>query len=57
MVDAGMAQRRDGIGLCFGGDDLFWLTVEGAEAALKPGEKLDPEDFPLRAERTRNRAG
>ena len=26
--------------------DLFYLTPEGAELALKPGEKLCPEDFP-----------
>lgn len=24
----------------------FWLTEAGAEAALEPGEQLDPEDFP-----------
>lgn len=24
----------------------FWLTREGAEAALEPGESLCPEDFP-----------
>lgn len=24
----------------------FWLTRAGAEAALEPGETLDPEDFP-----------
>ena len=27
-------------------DDLFWLTLAGAMAALGPGERLDPEDFP-----------
>lgn len=26
--------------------DLFTLTRTGAEAALDPGESLDPEDFP-----------
>lgn len=25
---------------------LFWLTKTGAQLALGPGEKLDPEDFP-----------
>jgi hypothetical protein len=24
----------------------FWLTPEGAKAALEPGETLEPEDFP-----------
>jgi hypothetical protein len=27
------------------GDDIFWLTVKGAQAALYTGESLDPEDF------------
>lgn len=26
--------------------DFFWLTRAGAEMALEPGERLDPEDFP-----------
>lgn len=25
---------------------IFYLTFEGAKAALEPGERLDPEDFP-----------
>lgn len=25
---------------------VFWLTRDGAEAALEPGESLDPWDFP-----------
>lgn len=29
-----------------GGNDFFYLTFIGAESALNPGEKLDPEDFP-----------
>lgn len=29
-----------------GGDYAFWLTRAGAEGALNPGERLDPEDFP-----------
>lgn len=29
-----------------GGDDMFWLTPEGARLALQPGETLDAEDFP-----------
>lgn len=45
MVEAGAAKRRDGSDLT-GGDDLFWLTREGAEAALRKGEKLSAEDFP-----------
>ncbi len=44
MVAAGLARRRAGNALT-GGDDLFWLTKEGATAALKRGERLDPEDF------------
>ncbi len=48
MVAAGFARRRAGNALT-GGDDLFWLTREGATAALKPGERLDPEDFPKAA--------
>lgn len=28
-----------------GGDPVFGLTRAGAELALMPGEKLDPEDF------------
>lgn len=27
-------------------NDLFQLTRAGAEAVLRPGESLDPEDFP-----------
>lgn len=45
MVRAGLATRRDGGKLLFGGDDLFHLTRDGAHAALMPGETLDPEDF------------
>jgi hypothetical protein len=30
----------------FGGSDYFWLTLVGAKAALKRGEKLCNEDFP-----------
>lgn len=28
------------------GRTWFWLTRAGAEAALEPGERLCPEDFP-----------
>lgn len=45
MVRNGFAGRRAGVAM-FGGDDLFWLTLVGAQAALHPGETLDPEDFP-----------
>ena len=43
MAGAGMAQssRPGQSGLM-----IFWLTREGAEAALEPGETLCPEDFP-----------
>lgn len=40
------ARRSDGSKLPFGGDDLFRLTRAGADQALEPGERLDPEDFP-----------
>lgn len=46
MVEDGNAERRGGKALPYGGDDFFWLTRKGAEAALEPGEKLCPEDFP-----------
>ena len=46
MADAGLAKagttRRTGTGSTVS----FWLTKAGARAALKPGESLDPEDFP-----------
>jgi hypothetical protein len=29
-----------------GGDRMFWLTLDSATLALRPGEHLDPEDFP-----------
>lgn len=45
MVEAGLAWRREGSELS-GGDDLFGLTLKGAQAALKPGEHLCFEDFP-----------
>jgi hypothetical protein len=46
MVSAGLAGMRDGKTLPYGGDDMFWLTRAGADAVLRPGEALDPEDFP-----------
>lgn len=33
----------------YGGMDAFLLTPTGAKAALKDGERLDPEDFPAAA--------
>lgn len=45
MVEAGNAKRHAGHPLA-GGDDMFWLTHQGAKAALKRGERLDPHDFP-----------
>lgn len=45
MVGMGVAMRRHGDAMT-GGDDLFFLTRNGAHAALKKGESLDPEDFP-----------
>lgn len=51
MVAAGFALRHrsrwnDGSPMYVGGAVLFTLTRAGAEAALQPGEQLDPEDFP-----------
>lgn len=46
MVSIGDAVRFDGKNLQFGGDDLFKLTFKGANAVLREGETLDPEDFP-----------
>lgn len=46
MVEVGDARRREAV-KGFGGDDLFHLTKAGAEKALLPGERLDPDDFPL----------
>jgi len=43
MVDAGLAKAAPVI---HNGARRFWLTPEGARAALEPGEALDPEDFP-----------
>lgn len=47
MVARGDAIRRKGNPIT-GGMDCFYLTRGGAEAALKPNEQLDPEDFPDR---------
>lgn len=44
MSDHGLAKRY-GPKQIFGGDYCFILTREGAEMALKPGERLDAEDF------------
>ena len=45
MVAAGEARRRANVAW-MGGMDQFWLTRSGAESALEPKERLDPEDFP-----------
>jgi hypothetical protein len=29
------------------GDDAFWLTPQGATAALRAGERLSSDDFPV----------
>ena len=46
MVAMGAAKRVDASRLPFGGDDMFYLTMSGARAALVRGECLCPEDFP-----------
>lgn len=45
MVAQGDAEFRDSVEM-HGGYPLFWLTEQGARAALKEGEKLCSEDFP-----------
>jgi len=45
MVAAGQATRRENKHLP-PGDVLFRLTRAGAEAALLPGDILNPEDWP-----------
>lgn len=44
MVGAGIATVRRSAEA--GGMHTYRLTPAGAEAALEPGERLDPEDFP-----------
>lgn len=51
--DEWVAMTRNGFaalvrrgGALTGGDDLFRLTLAGAQLATNPGESLDPEDFP-----------
>ncbi|MEJ1118849.1 hypothetical protein V9K92_10275 [Phyllobacterium sp. CCNWLW109] len=51
MVVSGSARMRSGDTLPFGGDSMFWLTLDGAKAALDKGEKLCPEDFPVVVDR------
>lgn len=46
MVGAGHAGRF--VDASFGGSTLFYLTRAGATAALRPGESLCPEDFPIK---------
>jgi len=45
MVEIGAATRRKGNALT-GGDDVFYLTWAGANAAKRKNERLDIEDFP-----------
>ena len=51
LVRAGLATRRKGSPIT-GGDDVFYLTRDGAKAALNDRERLDPEDFPAIAKAT-----
>lgn len=47
MVTNGDADRVGAESVPLGGDDdIFYLTPSGAQAALREGEELDPEDFP-----------
>jgi len=45
MVAIGAARQINGNALS-GGDDVFWLTRDGAKYALNDGENLSAEDFP-----------
>ncbi len=44
LVEAGLATVRRSAEP--GGMHTYRLTRDGAEAALEPGDSLDPEDFP-----------
>jgi hypothetical protein len=44
MCQSGLAKHRN-LGQASGGDEVFWLTAEGAKLALDEGENLDVEDF------------
>lgn len=45
MVEIGAAIRKPGNALT-GGDEIFYLTWAGANAAKRKTERLDTEDFP-----------
>lgn len=45
MVATGDAVRRAANVEFFGDDDLFCMTLRGAESVLEPGESLDMADF------------
>lgn len=49
LVATGLATVRRSVEAA-GGMHTYRLTRAGAEAALDPGERLDPEDFPARQE-------
>ena len=49
MVSRGLATVRRAV-KTIGGQDFFRLTIHGACPALKWGESLDPEDFPIAAQ-------
>lgn len=44
MVEAGLAEFRSVFNSS--GAEVFKLTRAGAEAALRPGDRLNPEDWP-----------
>lgn len=46
MVEIGDAARGNTKPHLSGNGYLFWLTHKGAQAVLRTGESLDPEDFP-----------
>lgn len=46
MVDAGLMRKRQRTTLRCGFIHEFTLTRAGADRALEPGERLDPQQFP-----------
>jgi hypothetical protein len=46
MVQSGDAYMIEASKVPYGGADLFYLTAQGAGAALETGEQLDADDFP-----------
>lgn len=56
LVVKGLARGKKGSPLT-GGDPVFWLTLAGAQVALRRGETLDPDDFRLPSQVTGDAVG